>query len=170
MPHMLPKKRFAPAALVNLTWVLAAALGVWLALAPLDEVIRGMGRIIPQSRTQMIQHLEGGIIDAILVHEGQIVAKGEPLFRIHDQTARTARDEQAIGVNALTFKQARLLAEQNGLAKPEFDAAGAAASPSWHRPSCRCLRRAGTITVGNWIFCNSNSARSVYRPTMPPCR
>lgn len=105
------------------------ALALWVALAPLDEVVRGMGHIVPQARTQTIQHLEGGIIDAILVQEGQVVDKGTPLFRIHDQTARTARDEQAIGLKALVYKRLRLEAERDGLDTPNFEAADLHARP-----------------------------------------
>ncbi|PZP40651.1 MAG: hypothetical protein DI585_00030 [Pseudomonas fluorescens] len=111
--------RMTPLTLTACT--LGLGLAAWITWAPLDEVVRGMGHIIPQARTQTIQHLEGGIIDAILVQEGQVVDKGAPMFRIHDQTARTARDEQAIGLQALMFKRTRLEAEQNGLAKPAFN-------------------------------------------------
>jgi adhesin transport system membrane fusion protein len=113
---------------VTLAWLLIAALAVWITLAPLDEVIRGVGRIIPEAKTQTIQHLEGGIIDAILVHEGEVVVKGTPLFRIHDQGARTARDEQAIGRKALELKRTRLEAEMKGVA-PVFDDADRQTNP-----------------------------------------
>lgn len=132
MPSMQPDlapRSSAPAWLVNLACLIAAGLAVWLVVAPLDEVVRGMGRITPQAKTQLIQHLEGGIVDAILVQEGEIVTKGTPLFRIHDQTARTARDEQAIGAVGLTFKRLRLEAERNGLPKPVFDPSDVAAHP-----------------------------------------
>lgn len=120
---------FAPTWLVTTAWLLVLAVAAWVALAPLDEVIRGVGRITPQARTQTIQHLEGGIIDAILVQEGQLVEKGTPLFQIHDQGARTARDEQAIGLKALVLKRMRLEAERQGLATPMFDEADRASNP-----------------------------------------
>jgi HlyD family type I secretion membrane fusion protein len=109
--------------------LLLVALGLWFAFAPLDDVVRGTGRIIPQEHTQTIQHLEGGIVDEILVQEGQTVAKGAPLFRLHDQLARTARDEQAIGIHALALKKLRLEAEQKGASRLDFPEDVAKANP-----------------------------------------
>lgn len=122
----MPKPAVFLAALATL---LACALGAWVAFAPLDEVVRGVGRIVPQSHTQLIQHLEGGIVDEILVREGQVVKHGQPLFRLHDQSARTERDEQAIGAQALAFKQARLQAEQDGAATLTLPADASAKFP-----------------------------------------
>lgn len=59
-----------------------SALLVWAALAKVDEVTRGEGRVIPSSKRQVIQNLEGGIVKAILVHEGDKVTKGQVLLRI----------------------------------------------------------------------------------------
>ncbi|MDR3073757.1 MAG: hypothetical protein LBV01_03390, partial [Deltaproteobacteria bacterium] len=49
---------------------------VWASWAKLDEVTRGMGQIIPSQRTQEIQNLEGGILEAMYVREGQDVNDG----------------------------------------------------------------------------------------------
>ena len=45
----------------------------WAHFAVLDEVKRGNGRVIPSRLTQVVQSLEGGIVDDILVQEGAIV-------------------------------------------------------------------------------------------------
>ncbi|OVZ28155.1 hemolysin D, partial [Pseudomonas aeruginosa] len=45
----------------------------WAAWAQLDEVTRGDGRVVPFSRIQKIQSLEGGILDRLLVKEGDLV-------------------------------------------------------------------------------------------------
>ncbi|MEG3755579.1 HlyD family efflux transporter periplasmic adaptor subunit [Psychromonas arctica] len=58
---------------------------VWASFAEIDEVTRGEGRIIPSSRLQMIQSLEGGIIEALLVDEGDMVEAGQVLVSL-DQT------------------------------------------------------------------------------------
>src|SRR3990172_6379936 len=55
---------------------------LWATFAELDEVTRGDGRVIPSSKRQVIQNLEGGIVKAILVHEGDKVTKGQVLLRI----------------------------------------------------------------------------------------
>lgn len=55
---------------------------VWAHYAVLDEVKRGEGRVIPSQQMQVVQSLEGGIVKAILVHEGDKVHQGEPVVRI----------------------------------------------------------------------------------------
>ena len=53
---------------------------VWANFATLDEVTRGQGRIIPSSEIQKLQSLEGGIIDAFMVKEGDEVKAGQLLL------------------------------------------------------------------------------------------
>lgn len=55
---------------------------VWAAFAPLDEVARGDGKVIPSQQLQVIQSLDGGIVEAIHIREGQIVDQGDLLLRI----------------------------------------------------------------------------------------
>src|ERR1700753_3104502 len=57
---------------------------VWAHFAILDEVKRGNGRVIPTRQMQVLQSLEGGIVGAILVQEGQIVSEGQTVMRIED--------------------------------------------------------------------------------------
>src|SRR5262245_42404446 len=76
-----------PRTSMMLLWTTLALLVVglvWAHFAVLDEVKRGPGRVVPSQQTQVVQTLEGGIIDAILVREGAIVQQGEPLMRIND--------------------------------------------------------------------------------------
>jgi membrane fusion protein, adhesin transport system len=63
---------------------------IWADNAILDEVTRGDGKVIPSSQIQVIQNLEGGILEEILVSEGQIVDVGQTLVRI-DDTGFSAR-------------------------------------------------------------------------------
>src|ERR1700733_6564119 len=57
---------------------------VWANFAVLDEVKRGNGRVVPSRQIQVVQSLEGGIVGAILVSEGDIVKEGQALVRIED--------------------------------------------------------------------------------------
>jgi adhesin transport system membrane fusion protein len=61
--------------------------------AVLDVVARGQGKVIPSSRIQVIQNLEGGIMADILVREGEIVEKGQVLIRIDNTTAQSNYDD-----------------------------------------------------------------------------
>jgi adhesin transport system membrane fusion protein len=64
---------------------------VWAHFTVLDEVTRGMGSVIPSQKVQMIQNLEGGILQEISVQENQIVNKGDILIRIDNELAATRR-------------------------------------------------------------------------------
>lgn len=68
-------------ALLLITFVL------WAHFTVLDEVTRGTGQVIPSQKVQVIQNLEGGILQEIMVHENQIVNKGDILIRIDNALA-----------------------------------------------------------------------------------
>src|SRR5690606_36152302 len=55
---------------------------LWAAFAPLDEVARGEGKVIPSSQLQVIQSFDGGVVQEVLVREGQVVNKDDLLLRI----------------------------------------------------------------------------------------
>jgi len=54
----------------------------WAHFAILDEVKRGEGRVIPSRQMQVVQSLEGGLVERIAVLEGDTVQKGQVLARI----------------------------------------------------------------------------------------
>ena len=82
--------------LTIMTFVFVVVFGTWANYAVLDEVTRGEGRVIPSSKTQIIQNLEGGILAEILVREGDIVEKGDILVRIENTAAQAIfRDAQS---------------------------------------------------------------------------
>ncbi|MDY7115091.1 HlyD family type I secretion periplasmic adaptor subunit [Halomonas sp. SSL-5] len=58
------------------------ALLVWAYFAPIDEVTRGAGRVIPTSQLQRVQTYDGGVVQDILVREGERVEQGQVLMRI----------------------------------------------------------------------------------------
>jgi adhesin transport system membrane fusion protein len=90
---------------------------VWAGIAEVDVIVRTEGQIIPAGKSQIVQHLEGGIVRKILVKEGQVVAAGEPLIELADvQTLSDLGQEQSM-LDALRGREARLarlVAELNG--------------------------------------------------------
>lgn len=64
------------------------ALLIWGFLAELDAGAIASGEVIPAGRVRVVQHLDGGIVKAIRVKEGQRVAEGEELVRFDDTDAR----------------------------------------------------------------------------------
>lgn len=87
---------------------------LWADNASLEEVTRGDGRIIPSSQTQVVQHLEGGIVAAILVREGEIVDRGQALMRIENVVAESELAEKRQRYVSLLANAARLRAEAEG--------------------------------------------------------
>jgi adhesin transport system membrane fusion protein len=93
---------------------------VWAHFAVLDEVKRGNGRVIPSRQTQLLQSLEGGIVDAILVQEGDIVKAGQSLIRIDDTKFASEFGEIRERRAAMAARVARLEAEVQGRTRPTF--------------------------------------------------
>jgi membrane fusion protein, adhesin transport system len=83
----------------------------WASWATLDEVTRGEGKVIPSSQVQVVQNLEGGIVAAIDVHEGDVVDPGEVLLRIDNVRAASDLRENRKRYLALVGAIARLRAE-----------------------------------------------------------
>jgi adhesin transport system membrane fusion protein len=98
--------------LLLLTIVLFFALFfAWASWAKLDEVTRGEGKVIPSSQVQKVQNLEGGIVAAIDVHEGDVVDRGQVLLRIDNVRAASDLRENRKRYLALLGAIARLRAE-----------------------------------------------------------
>jgi adhesin transport system membrane fusion protein len=87
---------------------------VWTAFAEIDVSVKGTGRTISSGENKVIQHLEGGILAAIKVHEGQAVTKGDILFRVRNESNTSALRENEIQLASLTLRIMRLKAEENG--------------------------------------------------------
>jgi len=85
----------------------------WANFAPLDEIVRGGGKVVPSSKAQVIQSLEGGILDELLVWEGKIVEKGEVLARLSDARFDGSFRELESEVTAFEARLIRLEAELN---------------------------------------------------------
>ncbi|MCZ8260633.1 MAG: HlyD family type I secretion periplasmic adaptor subunit [Beijerinckiaceae bacterium] len=102
------------ALLVQVTAALMLTVLVWAHFAILDEVTRGEGRIIPSRQIQVVQPLEGGLVENIHVKEGAIVQKGDILMRIDDTSFAAQLGEIRERRLALSTRVARLTAEAAG--------------------------------------------------------
>lgn len=92
---------------------------VWASLAKVDEFTRGEGQVIPSQYIQIVQNLEGGIVDEVFVREGQSVKRGEPLVRLDDKRFSSSLRETEVNQSQLLAKSLRLKAEAEGEAFPE---------------------------------------------------
>ncbi len=96
-------------------WIVAIAMFLaWANFALIDEIARGDGEIIPSGENQMIQNLEGGIVEEILVREGESVKKGQILLKINNEKSRSSFSSNAIKADAIEAKISRLRAQSSG--------------------------------------------------------
>ncbi|MFJ2712353.1 HlyD family type I secretion periplasmic adaptor subunit [Pseudomonas sp. NPDC087346] len=100
-------------------WILGLSIIVillitWSAFASIRMVVRAEGRVIPSTRSQVVQHLEGGVVLSIDVAEGDTVQKGDLLAQISDVQANSQMGERRVRELALVAKVARLKAEATG--------------------------------------------------------
>ncbi|QBH94940.1 HlyD family type I secretion periplasmic adaptor subunit [Limnobaculum zhutongyuii] len=107
------KTPFSMIMLYLIAAVLVVAI-VWAKFARVEEVTLGEGRIIPASREQVIQSLEGGILEELNVHEGDIVEKGQVLLKIDPTRVGAVYREGVSKVIGLKASIARLRAEAYG--------------------------------------------------------
>ena len=84
---------------------------IWASLAEIDEITRGDGDVIPYGQNKIIQNLEGGIIEAILIHEGQEVKKGETILKIKNAKSISTSQTNKMKFEELEAKRVRLEAE-----------------------------------------------------------
>lgn len=105
--------------IVRTALVVIVLLIVWAAFAPIDEVTRGDGKVIPSRQLQVVQSLDGGVVSEILVREGDEVEAGQLLLKIDETRATSGVRESAAQVFALKVKVARLKAlAENQPAQP----------------------------------------------------
>ena len=88
-------------------------LGGWAALAPLASATVASGQVAIESDRKPIQHLEGGILREILVHEAEHVAAGQVLFRLEPVQAAANHASLRKQLDADQVQEARLLAERD---------------------------------------------------------
>ncbi|WP_298621877.1 HlyD family type I secretion periplasmic adaptor subunit [uncultured Legionella sp.] len=84
---------------------------IWANYARLDEVTTGEGKVIPSSEIQVIQNLEGGIVQNIFVKEGEIVKKGQTLMQIDNTRFMSSYAEAEKKMDALQLEIIRINAE-----------------------------------------------------------
>lgn len=96
---------------IKIWLVTIAAFIIWASLAEIDEITRGTGDVIPYGQNKIIQNLEGGIISAILIHEGQAVKKGEIILKINNAKSLSISQTNRMKFEELEAKKYRLKAE-----------------------------------------------------------
>lgn len=94
-------------------------LAVWSAIGKMDIAVNGHGQVVPSSRLQQVQSLEGGILSDLLVREGQAVHAGDVLARIDNPQFDATLGESRQNYWGMQATVARLEAELRGV-EPRF--------------------------------------------------
>jgi len=87
---------------------------LWAAIAPVDEITRGLGKVIPSSKVQLVQAAEPAVISEILVRPGQFVKQGQVLVRLDDSQSASALGQIKVENERLEARAARLETEGTG--------------------------------------------------------
>jgi membrane fusion protein, type I secretion system len=94
--------------------------GTWASLAPLSRAAIAPGTVVVDSSRKSVQHLEGGVIQKILVRDGDVVVAGQVLLRLDGASVRAAIASLQPLLATNQAQQARLEAEREGLDQIRF--------------------------------------------------
>ncbi len=120
-PPDLTESRYSLSAFIR-PWVIIGCLivffsfgvlGAWAALAPIAKAVIANGLVKVDSNRKKLQHLEGGIVDAILVKDGDMVKRGDVLIRLDQVRAKASFAIVETSYQSEIARRARLLAERD---------------------------------------------------------
>lgn len=92
--------------LLVMIWLVA-----WANYAELDKIVRGQGKVVPSTKVQVIQNLEGGIVEDIFFQSGDKVRKGDVLIKLDNTQFASSFGESKIRATQLRARAQRLHAE-----------------------------------------------------------
>lgn len=101
--------------MISLMFVGFGLMLAWAAFFDIDQTVRAQGAIVPSARTQIVQAADGGVLEKLLVVEGQTVTTGEVLAVLEKNRANAGVDESRARVAALAAALTRARAEAQSL-------------------------------------------------------
>ena len=123
---------------------------LWACLAPLDQGVVGSGTVVVAGERKAVQSLVGGVVEKLLVSDGERVTQGQLLVQLNTVQAQAQRDVTLGKLLNDRSVEARLIAERLGSAEiqwpvelldradePRVKAAMALQSQSVSDPPCR---------------------------------
>lgn len=114
MQEELKRQSRISSSVVWLTLLGMVGFFLWARWAMLDEVTVGTGKVTPSTHAQVIESLDGGIVSALMVKEGDIVTRGQMLARLDQTRFQSNYGEAAVRVRALRASSERLRSELTG--------------------------------------------------------
>ncbi len=113
-PDISREREFSGASrIIIISTVLFVLLGIWAWFGTLDEVSTGTGKVVPSSREQVLQSLDGGILAELMVREGDKVQAGQIVARMDPTRSESNVGESAARYRASLASSVRLYAEVN---------------------------------------------------------
>ena len=104
----------------GIIFVVFGIFGTWAAVAPLDSAANAPGVVTVQTYRKTVQHLEGGIVKELLVHDGDTVKAGDPLIVLDDSQVGAEYEMNRGQLVAAKATEARLRAERDGKTTIDF--------------------------------------------------
>ncbi|WP_235851865.1 HlyD family type I secretion periplasmic adaptor subunit [Litorivita pollutaquae] len=101
--------------------VLLLGFGTWATFTQISGAIIAGGRIEVDQNRQIVQHPDGGVVDAVLVKEGETVSAGTILLRLDDTRLRSQLAITEGQLYELMARRGRLEAERDGTKSAVFD-------------------------------------------------
>lgn len=95
-------------------FLLVGVLGTWGVVANIAGAVVAQGMIQVESRKQVIQHPDGGVVSAILVKDGDIVKANEVLVQLDDRHLKSELKVIENQLYEILVRKARLQAERDG--------------------------------------------------------
>jgi HlyD family secretion protein len=114
-----PIRRYIIAGAV-VTGILTFGVGGWAATTEISGALIAPGTIVVESNVKKVQHLTGGVVGQLFVHDGDHVRAGEILVRLDDTVTRANLAIVTKGLTELEARKARLEAERDGLQAINF--------------------------------------------------
>jgi membrane fusion protein, adhesin transport system len=111
---MLRQEPLRARVLLRTIGIVVALFLLWAAVAQLDEVTRGEGKVIPSKQLQILQSIDGGLVSEILVKEGDVVNPNQLLIKIDETRFVSSVKENQAQYLGLVAKAARLRAISEG--------------------------------------------------------
>jgi len=88
---------------------------LWASISQIDEIARGSGDVIPSNENQVLQNLEGGIVEEILIKEGSKVKEGDILLKINNEKSISTYESNEVKSLFLEAQILRLRAQSEGV-------------------------------------------------------
>lgn len=101
--------------------ILIAGLGVWATQAQIDGAVVASGRVIVDRNRQAVQHPDGGVVQSVLVKEGDEVQRGAVLLRLDPTLAQSELSIVESQLYEVMARRGRLEAERDGSDSLVFD-------------------------------------------------